>query len=357
MKKLRCLIADDSALSRKIVRMALESIAEVEVVGTARNGQDAVERCKQLKPDLVTMDQEMPIMNGIEAVRKIRTFDSQVKMVMVSSLTSEGAAITNQALQAGAFDFVTKPNTQGVDASVAQLSKQLSERVSACQQSLALGGLQRSTAANTPNTRSQSQRQIPNPKAICIGVSTGGPAALGKLVPQLPSDLPAPVVIVQHMPAIFTKSLADQLDRSSAVNVIEAEDGQVAKPGSVYVAPGGKQMKLTDQVMQLRLSVNDDPPECNAKPSVDYLFRSAASELGGRVIAMVLTGMGDDGLLGCQQIRQAGGYVMTQDAASCVVYGMPRRVEEAGQSDFVGDLNSLAAKLTSSLRMDAAACK
>lgn len=362
---LKCLVVDDSALSRKIVRMAVEALPGIEVAGLARDGQDAVSKCREYQPDLVTMDLEMPIMNGIEAVRELRKCCPKAQVIMVSSMTSEGAAVTNQALQAGAFDFVLKPVANSIEESVQQLSGQLKARVDAIRQKQTTSVLNSvSRFSSTPSADSQPkpvevQAGSPsaNLRALCIGISTGGPNALAQLIPALPTSMPVPVFIVQHMPAVFTKSLANQLDRNCRLDVCEAADGDDARPGQVFIAPGGKQMRLDANLNRIRIQVTDDAPECNAKPSVDYLFRSAAQQLRGDVISMVMTGMGDDGLAGCQLIRKSGGYIMTQDEASCTVYGMPRRVAEAGLSNFVGNVDELAGHLLQILPSGVLSCK
>lgn len=342
---LKCLVVDDSALSRKIVRAAVESLAGVEVVGTAFDGANALERVAESPVDLVTMDLEMPRMNGIEAVKRLRSISPRTKVIMVSGATTRGADVTNAALCAGAFDFVVKPVAQDVQQGVRLLAAQLKEKVDAvrCQLALPGNGVPRPQSVRMTPPQPRFPRQL-NVRAIGIGVSTGGPAALGKLIPRLTPRLGAPVLVVQHMPAVFTKSLADHLNRESVLHVCEASDEMWAEPGRVYIAPGGLQMGVVEKAGRLAIRISDAPPEANAKPSVDFLFRSLVTTLGASVAAAVLTGMGDDGLAGCRAIKQAGGSVFTQDAESCVVYGMPRRVFEAGLSDAVFDLESMAAE-------------
>lgn len=358
---IRCVIADDSALSRKIVRTAIESIEGVEVLAVCRDGLDAVEKCVELKPDFVSMDLEMPRMNGIDAVRELRKKCPQTKVVMVSSLTTSGATVTTQALAAGAFDFVLKPVARNVDECIATLAAQLKEKLEIVRMQLGIaaslpgsrvtGGNgtvpQAAERASTNEfaTTPPNKMRVGEIEAICIGVSTGGPVALQAVIPQLPADLPVPVFIVQHMPAVFTKSLAEQLDRTSAVKVLEGADGMLVEPGHVYIAPGGQQMKPEFGVIKSKIRITDDAAESNARPSVDYLFRHCASLYGRKLLAAVLTGMGNDGEAGCGHIKRSGGHVITQNAASCVVYGMPRAVEVAGLSDQVLSLDQIAAAL------------
>lgn len=353
-RKLRCLVADDSALSRKIVRTAVESVDGVEVVAVARDGLDAVQRSKQLKPDFVTMDLEMPRMNGIEALHALRQACPDTKVLMVSALTAAGAEITTKALGAGAFDFVLKPVSNNVDECIRTLAKQLAEKVAAVREQLPLKN-------RLPNKKVEPARPAApvsafggKVRAICIGISTGGPVALSTVVPGLPGNLSVPVFIVQHMPPVFTKSLAEQLSKISKLDVVEARAGMNALPGTVYIAPGGHQMGVEARSMQTRIRITDDPEEANARPSVDYLFRSAAKAFGNQLLVAVLTGMGNDGLVGCRHVKRCGGYVITQDAASCVVYGMPRCVHDAGLSNEVVPLRKMSDALTQFSREGAA---
>ncbi|MCA9190902.1 MAG: chemotaxis response regulator protein-glutamate methylesterase [Planctomycetales bacterium] len=342
---LRCLVVDDSALSRKLVRTALESIPGVEVVGIARDGVDAIERCKEYQADFVTMDLEMPRMNGIDAVRALKEQHPHTKVIMVSSLTSAGANITYQALHAGAFDFVTKPLATNLDDGIRTLSMQLADKIASLRESTkvhvpATKIAPTATHVNEPRVSTKSLRSV-SVRALCLGISTGGPVALNTVIPSLPASLSFPIFLVQHMPPVFTKSLADQLDRNSKVTVVEAADGMMARDGWVYIAPGGKQMKVDFNMGGLQIKITDDAPESNAKPSVDYLFRHLAPIVRDRLVAAVLTGMGADGTVGCREIKKHGGQIITQDAASCVVYGMPRSVAEAGLTDAVFPLSEI----------------
>lgn len=413
-KLIRCVVVDDSALSRKIVRAALESVADIEVVAIARDGIDAIERCQQLKPDFVTMDLEMPRMDGIEAVRQLRKVCPSCRVVMVSSQTSSGAESTTRALSAGALDFILKPVSSNVDESVRLIATQLAEKIEIVREQLSttlqinapgfaagsrsdtklgtgsgntgnpfgntssprsngqgnstqsnstqgnstLGssGVGSSTAgssanasptASTASVPTTSNRPLPtNVQAICIGVSTGGPVALTEVMSKMPARLGVPVFIVQHMPPIFTRSLAEQLDRISPLTICEASDGMKAVADHVYIAPGGMHMRLEGAPVSATIRITTDPPVSNARPSVDYLFSSAAKLYRSQLVAAVLTGMGNDGLAGCREIRQQGGYILTQDAKTSVVYGMPRCVAEHGLSDQVYPISGIAPALT-----------
>lgn len=352
---IRTLVVDDSALYRKFVSSALSDIEGVQVVGTASNGRLGLERIEQLKPDLITLDQEMPELDGIGLLHELSARDISVSAIMISSLTDEGANTTSTALQLGAFDFVLKPTGKGPEESRLQLRDALTPKIKAfvaSQQksrrlSKTVGASSGSLAANAIDSMNGSVGALAQPPEIVgIGVSTGGPAALSRLLPILPGDYPCPIVLVQHMPPKFTKSLADDLDRLCALEVKEAANGMIAKAGQVLIAPGGSQMRITKLNGNAVVQITDDPPERSCKPAVDYLFRSIASGYGERSIGVILTGMGDDGTIGCKLLKEAGARVFTQDEETCVVYGMPRSVCEAGLSDRVAPLIEIAELLT-----------
>jgi two-component system chemotaxis response regulator CheB len=352
--KLRCLVVDDSALYRKIVRDCLEAIPGVEVVGAAVDGRQALERIAALRPDLVTLDLEMPSLDGIGVLRELSALGLSPAAIMVSAFTARGAQATTTALQLGAFDFILKPTTSSLDQSVAQLKRDLTPKLSAC--------MARRVAAPRPTRPAAPPMRMPGPGAplaapaatlplrkpdcVAIGVSTGGPQALTRVLPRLPGNFPAPIVVVQHMPPMFTKSLADDLDRRSALKVMEASHGQPLRAGEVLIAPGGKHMRVAMQGGSPVAHLTDDPPERNCRPAVDYLFRSVAEVFGSRTLAAVLTGMGDDGSLGSKALKQAGATVIVQDEATCIVYGMPKAVFDAGLADAVVPIDRIADTLT-----------
>lgn len=356
---LRVLVVDDSALYRKVVRDALIGQDDVQVVGTAHNGQAALDRILELRPDLLTLDVEMPELDGLSVLKAIRERRLGAGAIMCSSSSAHGASVTTQALELGAFDFVLKPDqAANVEQSMSLLRSDLLPKIRAFR------------AANTPFGRndpkcadvkassppkmggvaeavSQDTSWMPavRPEIVVIGVSTGGPAALSRILPQLPADLPVPVLIVQHMPPLFTKSLADDLRQRCRVPVSEAIDGCRILPGQVLIAPGGKQMKVGLSAGGLRTQITDDPPERNCKPAADYLFRSVAMHYGGKTLGIVLTGMGDDGTEGCRHLRKCNATVLAQSAASCVVYGMPRNVVEQGLAHAVVDLDQVVPEI------------
>lgn len=359
MTRIRVLIVDDAVVVRRLVADALAADPDIEVVGTAANGHIALQKIPQLNPDVVTMDVEMPEMDGIETVRALRPLYPRLPVVMFSTLTVRGASATLDALQAGASDYVAKPaNVGSVALAQQRIRDELVPRIKA------LAGRQDGSHRVTPPPVSPPKPRGRTPEAgastalprvlafdgrpsiVAIGVSTGGPNALAELIPALPGDLPVPVVIVQHMPPMFTRLLAERLDAQSALTVREAEDGMRIEPGTVTIAQGDHHMVLARDAAGVRVVLNQEPPENSCRPAVDPLFRSVTALYGPRVLAVVLTGMGQDGLHGCQHVRDAGGRVLAQDEASSVVWGMPGYVVRAGLADSVLPLSSMAAAIT-----------
>jgi two-component system, chemotaxis family, protein-glutamate methylesterase/glutaminase len=355
---LRVLVVDDTAFYRKIVADALRGVAEVDVVGTAVNGQAALEKLDELRPDLLTLDLEMPDFDGIEVLRRLRLRRAAPGVIMLSAHTSSGAAATTKALGLGAFDFVLKPVGSDPEVNARRLAEQLRHKVEAFA-AFRAGRADKGPPAsvgrraetprisgapiNAPAVDAETNDALPGTpvEAVVLGISTGGPDALSKLLPRLPADLPVPVLIVQHMPPIFTRSLADDLNARSALRVVEAVDGQAAEPGLVLIAPGGKQMRLAREDEGLVVRITDDPPENSCRPAVDYLFRSAAEHLGPAVLALIMTGMGSDGTLGLRQLKKRGAFVIAQNRESSVVFGMPAGPIEEGLADVVAPLSEI----------------
>lgn len=349
---IRTLVVDDSALYRKFVASVLNEIPEVEVVGTASNGRIGLEKIKSLQPDMITLDLEMPVLDGLGLLRELADQKIDVASIIISSITAEGAKATNAALHLGAFDFVLKPIGEGPDESRRQLERDLAPKIHAC-----IGALRsriaKSPAAGSSVRESKSDDSIErmtksvdairrDPSIVCIGVSTGGPVALNQVLPKLPADFPCPILLVQHMPPLFTKNLADDLNQKCALDVQEATNGMAVEAGHILIAPGGSQMRIAQVNGKPIVQITNDPPEKSCKPSVDYLFRSIAHLYGNRTVAAILTGMGDDGTLGCKLLKRAGALIVTEDEPSCVVYGMPRSVVEAGVADQVVPLEGVA---------------
>jgi two-component system chemotaxis response regulator CheB len=317
-----------------------------------------------LRPDLVTLDIEMPEMNGIEVLEAMGPAGLKSSVVVLSSLTTRGGEMTVRALELGAFDFITKPDRGSAAENQAYLRERLQPIVRAFERRREIrtmlrpdsGSPARSDApaarpASAVADRAMAPRRRAGNPLVLIGVSTGGPAALASLIPALPHDLNAPILIVQHMPALFTKPLASSLDRKSALRVSEAQDGEIALPNRAYLAPGGFQMKVVAGPRgETMLRLTDDPPENGCKPAADYLFRSVALQFPGRSVAAILTGMGSDGTAGLRMLKRGGCYSIAQDEASCVVFGMPREAIAAGVIDTVAPLDRIAAAIVRSVR-------
>jgi len=325
----------------------------VAVVGTATNGKVALAKIGHLKPDLLTLDFDMPEVDGLMVLERVREDHPDVKTVMVSTHTREGAAITVKALELGALTFITKPKTKNPLESRTVLLDQLVPVVKEirAQKHALQHPVNKDQALSPPFTSNAAPGKITCPAAggriqiVAIGISTGGPKALARLIPCLPEALRIPVVIVQHMPPDFTAALAKSLDRKSAVKVIEAENNMPLARGTVFIAPGGRQMKVVTVSGKTMLEVNDDPPENRCNPSADYLFRSISKVYGKHALGIIMTGMGSDGVLGLRLMKRLGAQVIAQDRQSCVVFGMPGEAINAGVVDRVVPLDQIAAEI------------
>ncbi len=346
----RVLVVDDSAFMRKSLSNMLEEGKQIRVVGVARNGEEAVQQVLQLKPDVVTMDVEMPGMTGLQALQQIMA-KHPVPVIMVSSVTAEGAQETLQALEWGAVDFVPK-QLDGVASKIAEIQKQLVSKVLAARyagaklKKIPVAGATKCQAMPVKALSSQAVSVTRGTKLIAIGCSTGGPQALFEIMPTIPGDCPAAIVIVQHMPKSFTKPFAERLNNLCALEVREAVDGDEIKPGRVLVAPGGMQFRvvkksITTSVVKLSTNIEQHPHA----PSVDIMLQSVAALFGERSIGVILTGMGHDGLEGMKAIKAAKGRTVAQDEASSVVYGMPKSVVEAGCAEKVVSLSKVVGEI------------
>ena len=351
--KIKVLVVDDTIFYRKVVSDILKSFPFIEVVGTACNGEIALSRIRTLKPDLVTLDIEMPVMNGLELLEELKKQDLGVQCVMLSSKTQKGSDQTIKALQLGAFDFIAKPDSESSDVNIKLIKLRLSQILQAYKRRMETGlksGEQRDLSLKPSPPRHPGLKPLHRQgksSVIAIGISTGGPVALSQMLPKLPGDIGVPILLVQHMPPVFSASLAASLDRKSSLTVKEAADGEEVQDNTVYVAPGGTQMKVaagTGLKKIIRIS-EVDPPENNCKPSVDYLFRSVAREYGSKATSVIMTGMGADGKLGTSVMRAIGAVSIAQEADSCVVYGMPKAVIEAGLIDVVAPLDDIAGEI------------
>jgi len=346
--RLKVLIVDDSAFFRNRIAAALASAADMEIVGTASNGQEAIERTLALKPDVITMDVEMPVIDGITAVRRIMN-EAPTRILMFSALTREGAKETLDALEAGALDFLPKEsNTPG--RQIDEGNQQLLERVRAVGRARlpkSRGGNPAYRPALSTPARSampSSQREI-RPAVVAIGASTGGPVALRQVLAALPRNYALPLVVAVHMPGSFTKAYAERLNASCAVQVREAVDREPLMAGQVLIAPGGKQMTVERGPAGFQVRITEPLSGQIYHPSVDILLSSVAENCGGKALGVVMTGMGSDGLQGAKKLKASGCALWSQDEKSCVVYGMPQAVERAGLSDRVLSLDDIGPTL------------
>lgn len=356
---IRILVVDDSALYRQMVRNVLREVPDVEVVGVASSGAEALEKLSEVNPDLLTLDLQMPNMDGLELLRQMKKQHSRAKALVLSSLTSNGAKATTDALLAGAFDFIHKPSSADASANRATLLQELTEKLEAFRMSLGerlpdhkaslptahedlltASGVSRGTIP--PSATGRRCKEMARFEAVIIGASTGGPAALREVLPKLPPTMDLPIFVVQHMPAHYTSSLAQRLNEDCQMQVVEAHDGMHVEDNCIYIAPGGLHLRLVALRGQVFMQTTQDAPEHNCRPAVDYLLRSAADTYDGRVLAVILTGMGRDGAEGCRALKHKGGYVMAQHPDGCVVYGMPKVVVEEHLVDRVVPLDKIS---------------
>mgnify|MGYP000044182410 CR=1 FL=1 len=344
--KISVLIIDDSAFMRKSISIMLESDPDIKVVGTARNGLEGLDLVKSLKPDVVTLDIEMPVMDGLTALKKIMA-ESPTPVIMVSSLTTEGAEATLKALELGAVDFIPKELSY-VNINITKIKEDLISKVKeiAKQKKLKerLNRLKSISQFARPERTYSPQNQIPaiGYKAIAIGISTGGPLSLQKILPLLSEKIQIPVFIVQHMPPKFTKSLADRLNSMSKLNVKEAENGEKIENGTVYIAPGGYHMTVKKNGSAVSLiNISEEPSYTLHRPSVDVMMNSVINVYGKYTLGVIMTGMGKDGFEAIKNLKSLGGYAIAQDEPTCVVYGMPKAIVDAGFADNVLPLEKI----------------
>lgn len=349
MKKIRVLVVDDSAFMRKAISNMLADEADIEVVGFGNTGLDAVEMAARLKPDVMTLDIEMPKMDGLSALEIIMK-ENPLPVIMVSSLTQEGAETTLKALDKGAVDFIPKEKSYG-SVGILKIANELKNKIRrfagdrTLLRRLTSSGLAVKPAPATPRDETKRSNIRANKKIVALGTSTGGPQSLQKVIPLLPGDLGVPILIVQHMPANFTASLASRLNTLSKLKVIEAQGGERIEPNVVYIAKGGKQMYVKRLGADHVIDIRDEDPRLLHNPSVDVMVSSVVENYGRDALGVIMTGMGNDGTKGLAELKRQGGFVVSQDEASCIVYGMPRAVIEAGIADEVVPLDEIAKRI------------
>ncbi len=339
------MVVDDSVVIRRLVTHALEQDTALEVVGVASNGALGLERASQLNPDVITLDIEMPEVNGLEMLERLRRKDRETRVIMFSTMTDRGATATIDALSLGADDYVTKASNAGsLDVSLANLRNELIPkirqffRVETEREPVAAPS---PIAASKPAWTGESLKMRCRPRAIAIGVSTGGPVALTSILPGFPAQFPIPIFIVQHMPALFTKFLAERLDGLSQLRVKEPVTGEEPRAGYAYLAPSDYHMRVADGGDRAKIVLDQSAPLNSCRPSVDALFSSLAEMYGGAIIAAVLTGMGQDGLRGSERLKALGACVLAQDEATSVVWGMPGAIVRNGVADAVFPLDGM----------------
>jgi two-component system chemotaxis response regulator CheB len=360
---LRVLVVDDAVVYRKLVTDVLADLPDVEVVGTAGNGRTAVARMTSLKPDILILDLDMPEMDGFEVLRRMKTDAPHVGAIILSAFTPQGGELTLKALELGAFDYILKPQNPSMEENRQALKDALAPMIRSVVRLREVRDILRTARQHQETIKRNDSPLAPRPRdqefgafpaksvkrsrIVAVAISTGDPAALAKMMPALPGDLDVPILIVQHMPPLFTQALADRLDAKCAVKVKEASDGEALLPNTVYIAPGGRQMKVAKDPgsNELIIRITDDPPENGCRPSADYLFRSIVEHFGGMATGVVMTGMGSDGASGLRLMKEHGATIIAQDASTSVVFGMARKPVEEKIVDVIAPLHRIAEEI------------
>jgi two-component system chemotaxis response regulator CheB len=353
-RRIRVMVVDDSVVIRRLITRVLEEDPAIEVVGTAANGLLALQKVDELYPDIMTLDIEMPELDGLETLSRLHQLHPRVRVIMFSTLTERGAKATIDAMLRGASDYVTKPsNNSQADDSLERLRTVLLPKLKQFFHRPAVKPVAPPPTAVGPSLLPAAQPQKVQPPAwkpmqrtgpfrlVAIGVSTGGPTALAEILPALPANFPLPIVIVQHMPPLFTQFLADRLNTRCQISVVEARERMLLEPATAYIAPGDYHMRFVKSGDQVRITLDQGPQENSCRPAVDVMLRSAAEIYHGDILVTILTGMGYDGRIGVEVIKKWGGYCIAQDNASSVVWGMPGAIVEAGLADAVVALRSV----------------
>jgi two-component system chemotaxis response regulator CheB len=349
--KIRVLVVDDAVVIRRLVSDELAADPAIEVVGTAANGRIALNKLTHVNPDLVILDVEMPELDGLATLREIRKTHPKLPVIMFSALTERGASATLDALSLGASDYFAKPSSSsGIESSLQVIRDELIPAIKALCGRAGIGVAPPSAPA-TVAAPARPRTGTGIIEIVAIGASTGGPNALADVFAGLPADFPVPIVIVQHMPPMFTRLLAERLSAQSRLAVEEGRPNSVLRPGHAWLAPGDFHMTVSRDALQTRIQLNQNPPENSCRPAADVLFRSVAHVYGANALGVILTGMGQDGLRGCELIRAAGGQVLAQDEATSVVWGMPGFVAKAGLADRVMPLSLIASEIVRRVRI------
>ncbi|MBP2662570.1 MAG: cheB 2 [Firmicutes bacterium] len=345
---IKVLIVDDSVFMRKLLGDLFAGEADFSVIDTARNGKDAIDKANRLKPDLITLDIEMPVVDGLKALETIMS-ECPTPVVMISSLTQAGANATLRALELGAVDFVAK--TAGPISNIAEIRTEILTKCRAAVRANVLQLTKRQITTTMPALKQSyaPASGAPEERIIAIGTSTGGPRALQEVITKIPGSIPCGIVIVQHMPPGFTKSLAERLNSLSSVTVKEAEHNDVVRPGLVLIAPGDYHMLLEREGGKVVVKLNQNPPVGGHRPAVDPLFEAVARIFGSRAIGVILTGMGHDGTIGIQAIKRQNGQTIAEDQSTAVVFGMPKSAIEAGVVDRVAPITGITAEILRAL--------
>lgn len=337
MDKIRVMVVDDSALMRKIIRDMIEENEDMEVVAVARNGIELLNNVNMLKPDVITLDIEMPKMDGLTALKELKRKGVTAKIIMLSSLTAKGADITLECLENGAFDFIQKPSG-AISLDINKVQGELVNRI----RSTITSKKMESRKVVVPKAKAINNNINMKIDALVLGASTGGPKAITEVITKLPGNLGFPILIVQHMPKGFTKAFADRLNKNSKLTVVEGKNGDFIENNTVYIAPGGYHMEVS---RERKLSMNQEPPIWGVRPAVDKLFISAAEVYKSNLASVILTGMGRDGAKGTEIIKSVGGITISEDESTCTIYGMPKAAYETGKVDEVIPLYKIPDKI------------
>jgi two-component system chemotaxis response regulator CheB len=348
LEKIKVLVVEDSALMRKIISDMINSEDDLSVLDTAKNGEELLSKLERIHPDVITLDVEMPKMDGIQTLKETKVKNVNIPIIMLSSISQRGTQLTMECLELGAFDFISKPSGT-ISLDISKIKDDLVQKIRLANLKNSKGKVRNTNEIFNSSVSTQKKIKTPNSKmeAIVIGASTGGPKALYNVITALPKNLGVPVLVVQHMPAGFTKAFAERLNANSDIKVVEACDGQTIECDVVYIAPGGYHMEVG---IDKRIHMNIEPTIWGVRPAVDKLFISAAKVYGDRLLSVVLTGMGKDGAQGTIEVKKNGGITLSEDASTCTIYGMPKAAFETGMVDEVLPINEIAINIQKLLK-------